>query len=287
MNSKKFDLEKCIRKILGNWELVALVAAVLIALIAIVTAASQAKEIRRLRTTYNGLPEEGGFPVASYSDEAYYYDDYYFLNYDDGATTALRGIDVSAHQGEIDWEQAKEAGVEFAMIRAGYRSYADGSLKEDDWFKANLKGAKKQKIKTGVYFFSQAITVEEAIEEAQFVVDLLDGHKLDMPIAFDMEPIPEDGRIKDLTMMEKTEIADAFCQIVENYGYDSLIYGNRYWIFESLNLSLLGHRNLWLAHYNTSTDFPYDYAMWQYTDSGIVAGVEGGCDLNIFYVKND
>ena len=207
MNRKKFDVEKCIRKILGNWELVALVAAVLIALIAIVTAASQAKEIRRLRTVYNGLPEEGGFPVASYSDEAYYYDDYYFLNYDDGATTALRGIDVSAHQGEIDWEQAKEAGVEFAMIRAGYRSYADGSLKEDDWFKANLKGAKKQKIKIGVYFFSQAITVEEAIEEAQFVVDLLDGQKLDMPIAFDMEPIPEDGRIKDLTMMEKTEIA--------------------------------------------------------------------------------
>ncbi len=236
---------------------------------------------------YDGLPDtDSGFPMRAYDWDNLYQDEFNFRSYEDDAFTARRGIDVSEHQGEIDWSQVKESGVEFAYLRLGYRSYQLGGLHLDTRFEEYAAGLKENDIDLGVYFFSQAVTVEEAKEEAQFVLDHLHGLKVKMPIAFDMEAVVEgeENRIKDLSMEEKTVIADAFCTILENHGYETCIYGNPYWIYENLNLSLLTHRHLWLAHYVQRTSFPYDFRLWQYTEGGIVGGISNPVDLDIQFL---
>ncbi len=240
----------------------------------------------RLRHSYNGLSEERGYPVSDYNAEDFYRDEYNFLNYNDPRYDCLRGIDVSEYQSEIDWQAAKESGVQFAVIRLGFSSYDDGSLHLDKYFEENIQGAKRAGLRVGVYFFSQAINTDEAIEEASFVLKNISGKGIDMPVAFDMEEVTEsDDRIKDLTMLQKTEIADAFCTIIKNNGYNPVIYGNPSWIYESYNLSLLSQHSLWLAHYTDMTGFPYEYIMWQYSSTGNVGGVGTPCDLDIYFEK--
>lgn len=240
----------------------------------------------RLRHSYSGLKEENGYPVSDYNSEDFYRDEYNFLNYNDPRYNCLRGIDVSEYQSEIDWQAAKESGVQFAIIRLGFSSYANGSLHLDKYFEENIKGAKKAGLRVGVYFFSQAINADEAIEEANFVLKNIRGKGVDMPVAFDMEEVTEsDDRIKNLTMLQKTEIADAFCTIIKNTGYNPVIYGNPSWIYASYNLSLLSHHPIWLAHYTDMTGFPYEYIMWQYSSTGNVGGVSTPCDLDLYFEK--
>ena len=224
--------------------------------------------------------------MSEYDSSKYFQDDFNFRAYEDDNYTYKRGIDVSEFQGEIDWQKVKEAGVEFAIIRCGYRGADSGEIYEDSRFSENIKGAKKQGIEVGLYFFSQAINADEAVKEAAYCCKLAKGNKITMPIAFDMEyAYGERDRIYGLTMAQKTEIADAFCEVVENHGYDSLIYGNPTWLFSSYNVSLLEKRNFWLAHYGGSTGFPYHYGMWQYNDQGIVDGINSTTDLNVYFVK--
>lgn len=210
-----------------------------------------------------------------------------FLVYEDDSYSSLKGIDVSYYQNEIDWEKVKKTGIDFAVIRLGYRGSEEGDLYTDSRFRENLKEAQKAGIKVGVYFFSQAVNVEEAVEEAKYVIRRIRGKNIDFPVVFDMEPVSNDDRISDLTVMEKTEIADAFCQIIELNGHDAMIYGNPHWLKTSLDLSYLTDYAVWLAHYTEATDYPYEFAMWQYTDSGKVEGISGKVDLNLFFVKKD
>lgn len=240
---------------------------------------------KQILGTYRGPGKEGEYPVTELEGECFYYDDYNFLNYKSGSVKGMRGIDVSAHQGKIDWKKVKDSGVEFAMIRVGFRSYSDGSLHEDRFFKANLKGAEENHIKTGFYFFSQARNAEEAMEEAEFLMDRIGKKRLSMPIAYDMEEVTADDRILDMTMEEKTIAADAFCSLIKRRGYDPIIYGNPSWISNNLNLSLLTEYPLWLANYAEKSEFPYRYTMWQYTDRGIVGGIKGYVDLNILFLN--
>lgn len=243
--------------------------------------------IEEARSTYSGLPDENGYPLSTITDEGFSLDENYFLVYEDDNYYSRHGIDVSEHQGYIDWDLVAEQGVEFAMIRLGYTGNDTGSKYLDACFEDNYKGAKKNGIDVGVYYFSQAISVEEAISEAQFVCENLKGKKINMPVVFDMEPIHENSkdRIANLTMKEITEITDAFCDIVEKHGYDALMYGNPSWIYKNLNLSLLTGRKLWLAHYVSYTQFPYEFVMWQYTDSGYISGIGTKVDLDIQFIK--
>lgn len=197
-----------------------------------------------------------------------------------GQTISRTGIDVSSHQQQINWNSVAQDGISFAYIRLGYRGSSEGTLYVDDFFAQNLSGAKGAGIDVGVYFFSQAITEEEAREEARFVLKQLDGASLDYPIAFDMEPSPEgNGRADALTREEATAIANAFCDEIQKSGYRAIIYGNSYDL-SKYDLSALTGR-IWLAQYDGKPDGSISFVMWQYTPKGTVAGISGSVDLNL------
>ena len=197
-----------------------------------------------------------------------------------GQTISRTGIDVSSHQQQINWSSVAQDGISFAYIRLGYRGSSEGTLHVDDFFTQNLSGAKNAGIDVGVYFFSQAITEEEAREEARFVLKQLDGASLDYPIAFDMEPSPEGGgRADALTREEATAIANAFCDEIQKSGYRAIIYGNSYDL-SKYDLSALTGR-IWLAQYDGKPDGSISFVMWQYTPKGTVAGISGSVDLNL------
>jgi len=244
-------------------------------------------KIEEARSTYGGLSEEGGVEYSFVEANGFSRDEYNFLSYEDDEYYTRRGIDVSAFQGDIDWNAVKESGVEFVMIRVGYRGYETGTIYLDEKFEQNIDGANAAGIDVGVYFFSQAITVEEAIEEAQFVCEQIKHKTISMPVAFDMEPntYSESDRIHYLTIREITELSDAFCTVVEKHGYDPIIYGNPAWIHNNLNLSLINGREIWLAHYTDYSRFPYKYKLWQYTDSGVVGGIGTLVDLDLQFIK--
>ena len=242
------------------------------------------------KLNYSGLSEEteeSHYPVSDINHEYFFQDEYNFRSYDDGKITSRRGIDVSEHQGDIDWEKVKESGVEFAFIRVGYRTYDGGNIKEDNKFRYNIEGALENGIEVGVYFFSQAISVDESIEEAKFTVDQIRDYNVTLPIAHDMEEVTEEDRIMHLTSDDRTAIADAFCEIVENYGYDSLIYANPSWLLTKLNIFKIRDRNVWLAHYTDKTPYIFRYEIWQYSDSGIIDGIDEPVDLNVMFIRNE
>lgn len=258
-----------------------IVAAAAILLLAVLVA-----KIRAGFFEYAGLGEKAEIPVNSYQyASALMSDERGRLYYEDDRYMSLTGVDVSEYQKEIDWEKVKKDGVEFAMIRLGYRGYADGSLQLDARYEENIKAARKAGLEAGVYFVSQAVSTDEAIEEARYVLDNIRGKHVTCPVAFDMEPVAEEERIGELTAEERTAIADAFCQIIEKNGYTSMIYGNPSWLNHSIDLSYLADRNIWLAHYTGSTAYPYSHVMWQYTDRGNVEGIPGNADLNLWMVE--
>ncbi|MEG2089782.1 glycoside hydrolase family 25 protein [Niameybacter sp.] len=195
------------------------------------------------------------------------------------------GIDVSKHQEKISWQKVKKDGIDFAMIRVGYRGYGNGAIKEDPTFTYNMNSANRVGIDVGLYFFSQAISVEEAKEEAQFVLQQIQGHKVTYPIVFDMEFVAGKDRITHLTREEKTQITKAFCEVIEQAGYKPMIYGSRHWLQDVITLEELSDYEVWLAEYSDVPSFPYAFKMWQYTDSGTVDGISGGVDMNLWFVE--
>ena len=233
---------------------------------------------------YDGLRQPRDIPENHY-DMRRVYSDGERLFYEDGQYTSVNGVDVSFYQQKIDWKSVKADGIDFAMIRLGYRGYADGQLNLDSYYEYNIEEAEKAGLETGVYFFSQAVTPEEAMEEARFVLRKIRGKKIDGPIGFDMEWIEGASRINHLSVEEKTAIADAFCQTIAEKGYEPVIYGNPTWLLKHIDLSYLTEYSVWLAHFSETTDYPYAYAIWQYTDSGEIDGIKGNVDLNVKFVK--
>ncbi len=211
---------------------------------------------------------------------ARYMEDYFMID----------GIDVSKYQKQIDWEAVAEDGIEYVIIRLGYRGYGTaGNMRVDDYFAANLEGAKAAGLDVGVYFFTQAITEEEAVEEANFVLNALQGAELDLPVYFDIESITYDtGRLDsaDLTAEEHTANCEAFCETIEAAGYDAGIYANTYWLTELLDTEYLEEKYpIWFANYRFETPYEGDYHMWQYTSSAEIAGIEGYVDRNVLYSR--
>lgn len=208
-----------------------------------------------------------------------------FKAYDDENVETMIGIDVSDHQKEIDWKEVKAAGIDFAIIRVGYRGAVEGILHEDKYFQENMKEAIQNGIPVGVYFFSSAITEEEAVEEADYVNSLINDYKISGPVVFDMEPYHNGGRIDDLTKEEKTSMALTFCEKIEEHGYHPMVYGNKHWFTNDVDLEQLSHIPIWYAAYQEKPSFSHPFTMWQYSATATLPGIETDVDMNIALKK--
>lgn len=198
------------------------------------------------------------------------------------------GIDVSYYQGNIDWKKVKNSGVEFVIIRVGYRGYGSaGTLVEDPRFKTYLDGAAKAGLKVGVYFYTQAITTAEAQEEAKFVLDRIKGYSLQMPVYYDIESVDYDtGRLDSagLSKAQKTALCTAFCDTIIKSGYSAGVYANYTWLNYYIDGAGLGKKYpIWLAHYTSNTNYDQRMDMWQYSGSGTVSGISAYTDVNVWY----
>ena len=193
-----------------------------------------------------------------------------------------RGIDVSKYQGNIDWGAVSASGINFAIIRVGYRGSSTGVLVEDPYFRQNIAGATKAGIKVGVYFFTQAVTEAEAVEEASMAMSLVSGYKMTYPIFIDTESA-SNGRANGLSKSERTAIVNAFCQTVRSGGYKAGVYASKSWYNNNLNASALSGYCIWVAQYNSECTYAGKKDMWQYTSSGKVSGIKGNVDMNISY----
>ena len=193
------------------------------------------------------------------------------------------GIDVSQFQGEIDWQQVKDAGITFVFIRVGGR-YGSGNadLYSDDLYQQHYAGAKAAGLKVGAYFFSQAITVQEAREEANFALELMAGWELDLPVAYDWEHINETTRTAGMTSDILTACVLEFCQIMEDSGMEAMLYTNAYYSDVGLDLEKLQNIPIWLAMYSDEMTYPYRITAWQYTDKGVVPGISTYVDIDLY-----
>ncbi len=199
----------------------------------------------------------------------------------DGTVRSRTGIDVSEHQGDIDWQAVADDGISFCYVRAAWRGSTEGGLFADELFEQNYTGAREAGLDTGLYVYSQAVNAEEAREEAQLVLDLLDGRPLELAIAFDHEVTGDwSGRADNISREELTAAARAFCDTVEAAGYRAVIYGNSYELTR-LDIHSFGREGCWFAEYDEAPSVPLELVMWQYTGQGTVAGVDTTVDMNL------
>lgn len=198
--------------------------------------------------------------------------------------TAKMGIDVSKWNKEIDWDKVKADGVNFAMIRVGYRGSFTGALVEDPYFEQNIKGALAAGVQVGIYFFTQATNEVEAVEEASMVIALCSGYDITYPVVIDTEGAGGNGRADGLDGEMRTAVCKAFCQTIQNAGYEAGVYASRNWMNNNLDMSQLDSYKVWLAEYRSTPLYQGYYDMWQYTSKGAVDGISGRVDLNISYL---
>lgn len=194
------------------------------------------------------------------------------------------GIDVSKYNKDIDWERVRASGIDFAIIRAGYRGSSSGVLVEDPYFRQNLAGAKAAGLRIGVYFFTQAINAQEAAEEAEAVASLVNSSDLELPVFLDVESSGNSsgGRADPLDVAARTEMVRVFCETAESLGYRAGVYANKTWMNKKLDMSVLAPYTKWLAQYRAEgPTYDGDYSIWQYTSSGAVDGITGRVDLDV------
>lgn len=205
---------------------------------------------------------------------------------ENGQVTSHKGIDVSQFQEDIDWQKVAASGVEFAIIRVGYRGYGTGKLMEDTKFADNIQGAINAGVKVGVYFFSQAVSEAEALEEAAFVLERIAPYKLDYPVVFDVEKVADkSGRMNQISVEERTKVTQTFCQAIKQAGYEPMIYHNMEMGSLLIDLGQLQEYDKWFAYYGTELYFPYDFKMWQYSESGKVDGINTAVDMNMAFKR--
>lgn len=231
------------------------------------------------------LPLEEDLAVSAWVPSGFVQQENGWMHYESDGVTALQGIDVSSHQGKIDWKAVADSGVSFAMIRAGYRGYGqEGRLVMDEQFHPNMQGAINAGLDVGVYFFSQSTTVWEAEEEAEMLLKALEGYRVTYPVVFDWEYIQSgSARTDEVTGKTVSLMAQAFCGIVERAGYLPGVYFNQNLGYLSLELDELADCVFWLAEYDARPDFHYHADLWQYSSRGTVPGIDVPVDLNLSY----
>ena len=226
-------------------------------------------------------PEERP-PLANPYDrnDFQYIDKYLKLQYGD----SIPAIDVSAYQEDIDWQKVADSGVEMAMIRAAFRGWGQaGVIKVDEYVHKNLQGADEVGLTVGVYFFSQATSIEEVDEEIDILLDIIKDHNITGYVVFDWEYVSEEARTANVDARTLTDCSLHFCKRVEEAGYVPMVYFNTYQGINLLELEELKAYDFWLARYTDRMNFPYRVRMWQYTDSGEVPGIKGKVDINVFF----
>ena len=223
-------------------------------------------------------------PENSY-DPAGFYEEGGFKRYKSEDTLASVGVDVSSHQQEIDWELVAANGVEFAMIRVGYRGYTEGEIQPDEYFVQNIEGARAAGLDVGVYFFSQALDEQEAIDEANYVLEQIKDYPLSSPVIFDWEDIEADARTDGMDSVQLTKNAIAFCDTIEQAGYRAGVYFNQRFGYEEFDLESLQDYVFWLAEYNDTPSFSFHFQIWQYCNDGRVDGIKTDVDLNLAFLR--
>ena len=207
--------------------------------------------------------------------------------YTDGSGNVITtaGVDVSTYQGNIDWNKLKSAGVNYAIIRAGYRGYSKGAIVEDEKFRQNIQGATEAGIKVGVYIFTQAINEAEAKEEAQFLLDAVSEYDINGPFVIDTEYYDADptARANDLTRAERTAVVKTFCDTIKAAGKKPMVYAGTEWLLFGLNWDEFAEYDVWYAYYGETPILPYKFSMWQYSMKGALSGISVDVDLDMMF----
>ena len=231
---------------------------------------------------------EGKIFMNSYKKENFRIDNGFMAYFnDEGEKISHLGCDLSYHNSSVNFDELAASGCEFVMLRCGYRGYSAGGLMEDEKFERYAQEAERVGLNLGVYFFTQAITVEEAEDEAEYVIRLIEDHKISYPVAFDTEYIEDEEARTNKTEISdelRSDICKAFCERIKEEGYYPMIYASENWMRRYLNVEALKDYDLWAPQYLDENDFLYDFTMWQYTDSGNIPGVRGEVDLDISMV---
>lgn len=238
----------------------------------------------RVDTSYEG-PGDSQIPEMNIYLEKNFKKKKGLLRYEDDNFKSKAGIDVSTYQKDIDWKKVRKKGIRFAMVRVGYRANDNGKIYKDKRFEQNVKGALKAGLDVGVYFFSEAKTKKEAIEEAKFVIKNIRNKGITYPVAFDMEDTREKDRHEDLSKKQRTIIADAFCHVVKSNGFQPMIYSYPSWIYNKVDYTRLTRYDMWLAHYTDRTNYPFHYLIWQYSEKGKIPGISTKVDLDIMFIR--
>ena len=207
---------------------------------------------------------------------------------ENGKKISYVGIDISKHNGSVNFRSLKAAGIDYVMLRLGARGYSTGQMSLDDNFVENIEAAVEAGLDIGIYFYSQAINQEEAVQEVNFIIQNLEPYRAHImyPVAFDMENVSNDkARIDGLSRDDKTAITDSFLSGIQAAGYIPMIYGNKEWLIKNIDLAKLQDYDIWLSQDEDIPDYPYQFAMWQYTTTGVVNGVKGDANLNICFVS--
>ena len=207
---------------------------------------------------------------------------------ENGRKTSYVGVDISKHTGKVYFPSLKAAGVDYVMIRLGSRGYSTGQITLDENFKENIEGAIEAQLDVGIYFYSQAISQDEAVQEANFVVQNLEPYrgKVKYPIAYNKGFDSNDkSRIEGLSREDKTAVSVSFLDAVRAAGYVPMVYGDKEWLIKEVDLTKLQDYDVWLSQEEEIPDYPYRYAMWQYNTDGVLNGIDGGADLNICFVN--
>ena len=232
--------------------------------------------------------KEGQVAVNSYKTENFRLDNGFMAYFDDdGNKISHLGCDLSYHNKIVDFDELAASGCEFVMLRCGYRGYSEGGLVKDEKFDRYASEAQRTGIKLGVYFFTQALTPEEAEAEAEYVLELIKDYDISYPVAFDTEYIDDEEARTNVTEISdelRSEICIAFCEKIREKGYYPMIYASENWMRRYLELESLQDYDFWAPQYLEENDFLYDFTMWQYTDSGNIQGVRGDVDLDISMV---
>lgn len=227
----------------------------------------------------------GTLPVNPYNPDGFKIEDGFMAYYDEnGNKISHLGIDLSYHQQNVNWDELAMAPIEFVFLRVGYRGYSEGGLIEDEKFREYATAANERDIPLGVYFYSQAITVEEAQEEARFVLDLIKDYNISYPVVFDTEYVADSKARTNVAEMDRelrTDICLAFVDCISEQGYYPMIYASENWIRRNLNYEDLQEYDFWAPQYLDQNDFLYDFTIWQYTESGNFPGVSEEVDINI------
>lgn len=229
------------------------------------------------QVSFNELADTHNYDLSCLTDDGE------FKTYEASGYTSRTGIDVSKFQGDIDWQAVKEQGIDYAFIRVGNRGYGEeGTLNTDGKYLQNIEGAKGVGIDVGVYFYSQAVSEEEALEEAEYVLNLLEGIELDYPVVYDAEYVIEaEARTDGLGAEQFTKNTIAFCERIEEGGYKPVIYATMKWEAYALQMHRVNKYEKWYADYEEFPQTPYDFTYWQYTNEGRLEGIDGPVDLNL------